>query len=127
VQTARTACLEGFSAHPVDVQADVADGVPGVTVVGLTDRAIQESRERVRSAIRHSGLRFPVDRRVTVNLAPAEMRKEGTGFDLAIAAALLAAAGMPLDLGGAGFIGCHAAATLHGAGDRVVAHGVPAY
>ena len=105
VQTARTACLEGFSAHPVDVQADVADGMPGVTVVGLTDRAIQESRERVRSAIRNSGLRFPVDRRVTVNLAPAEMRKEGTGFDLAIAVSLLAAAGMRLDLAGAGFIG----------------------
>ena len=105
VETAMTACLDGFSAHPVEVQADISSGVPGVTIVGLTDRAIQESRERVRAAVRNSGFKFPSDRRVTVNLAPAEMRKEGTAFDLAIAVSLLAASGMKLDLHGCGFVG----------------------
>jgi magnesium chelatase family protein len=102
--TALTACLDGFTAHPVDVQCDVSNGVPVFNVVGLTDRAIQEARERVRSAIRNCGFKFP-ERRVTVNLAPAEMRKEGTAFDLAIALATLAASGLQLSLSGAGFIG----------------------
>ncbi|GAC1335902.1 MAG: YifB family Mg chelatase-like AAA ATPase [Candidatus Dormibacteria bacterium] len=105
IETAMTACLDGFSALPVEVQADICSGLPGVTIVGLTDRAIQESRERVRSAIRNSGFKFPSDRRVTINLAPAELRKEGTAFDVAIAVALLAASGMGLDLGRCGFIG----------------------
>ena len=102
--TVLTACLDGFTAHPVDVQADVSNGVPVFNIVGLTDRAIQEARERVRAAIRNSHFKFP-DRRVTVNLAPAEMRKEGTAFDLAIALSTLAASGMALDVAGSGFIG----------------------
>jgi len=105
IQTAMTACLDGFSAQPVEVQVDICNGMPGVTIVGLTDRAIQESRERVRSAIRNSGFKFPSDRRVTINLAPAELRKEGTAFDVAIAVAVLAAGGMELRLDGSGFIG----------------------
>jgi hypothetical protein len=63
------------------VEVDVSNGLPGVTIVGLTDRAIQEARERVKPAIRNAGFAFP-QRRVTVNLAPAELHKEGTGFDL---------------------------------------------
>jgi magnesium chelatase family protein len=59
----------------------VANGLPNFTIVGLTDRAIQEARERVRAAIRNAGFDFPM-RRLTVNLAPAEIPKEGTGFDL---------------------------------------------
>jgi magnesium chelatase family protein len=85
---ARTACLAGFSALPVEVQADVGHGLPAFAVVGLTDKAVQEARERVRSAIRNSGYRFP-QHRLTVNLAPAELHKEGSAFDLAIAVAIL--------------------------------------
>jgi magnesium chelatase family protein len=81
----------------VTVEVDVANGLPSFTIVGLTDRAIQEARERVRAAVRNAGFDFP-QRRVTVNLAPAEVPKEGSGFDLAIAAALLRTEReMPLD------------------------------
>jgi magnesium chelatase family protein len=79
---ARTACLDGLDALAVDVEADVSAGLPSLTVVGLTDRAIQEARERVRSAVRNSGFAFPA-RKVIVNLAPAGVRKEGSSFDLA--------------------------------------------
>jgi magnesium chelatase family protein len=83
--------VRGISGFPVAIEADVANGLPNFTIVGLTDRSIQEARERVRSAIRNSGFEFPM-RRITVNLAPAEMPKEGTGFDLGIAAAVLSSA-----------------------------------
>src|ERR1700686_191419 len=69
---------------PATVEADVVSGLPQFTIVGLTDRAIQEARERVKAAVRNSGFKFP-DHRVTVNLAPAEGPKEGTGFDLSTA------------------------------------------
>ena len=71
---------------------DVANGLPALVVVGLHDAAVQEARERVRAAVRNSGFEFPL-RRVTVNLAPAERRKEGTGFELAIALGILRASG----------------------------------
>jgi magnesium chelatase family protein len=74
----------------VTVEVDVANGLPALVVVGLPDAAVQEARERVRAAIRNSGFEFPL-RRVTVNLAPAERRKEGTGFELAIALGILRA------------------------------------
>jgi predicted ATPase with chaperone activity len=74
-------------------------GLPSFTIVGLTDRAIQEARERVRAAIRNAGFDFPM-RRLTVNLAPAEIPKEGTGFDLAIATAILCPGNCTLRLGG---------------------------
>jgi magnesium chelatase family protein len=67
---------------PVRVEVDISNGLPAFTIVGLTDRAIQEARERVKPAIRNAGFKFP-QRRVTVNLAPAELPKEGTAFDLA--------------------------------------------
>ena len=86
-----TACaLWGLETALVTVEADVANGLPQFTVVGLPDAAVQEARERVRAAVRNSGFEFPL-RRVTVNLAPAERKKEGTGFDLAIALAILRA------------------------------------
>ncbi len=80
----------GVSAAPVEVQADVSPGLPGFSIVGLADAAVLEARERVRSALRAAGFSFP-NARVTVNLAPAPLRKHGTGFDLPIALALLVA------------------------------------
>jgi magnesium chelatase family protein len=92
VARALTLWLTGITARRVDVEAHVADGVPSFVVVGLADRAVQEARQRVRSGILSAEFRFP-SRRLTVNLAPAQERKEGSGFDLAIALALLAASG----------------------------------
>ena len=88
-----TACaLWGLETELVTVEVDVSNGLPGFDVVGLPDSAVREARERVRAAIRNSGFEFPL-RRITVNLAPAERRKEGTGFDLAIALGILCASG----------------------------------
>jgi magnesium chelatase family protein len=89
---ARTFALVGVDAEPVYVEVDIGVGLPSFTIVGLPDAAVRESRERVRSALRNSDFDYP-DRRVTVNLAPADVRKAGPGFDLAIAAAILAATG----------------------------------
>lgn len=80
----------GLEAALISVEADVANGLPSFAIVGLPDTAVSEAKERVRAAIRNSGFEFPL-RRVVVNLAPAERRKEGTGFDLAIALAILRA------------------------------------
>jgi magnesium chelatase family protein len=80
----------GIEAHPVEVEVDIASGLPAFTTVGLPETAVKESRERVKSAISNSGYRFPDDR-ITVNLAPANIKKEGTGFDLPIAVGLLCA------------------------------------
>ncbi|HEU5216452.1 MAG TPA: YifB family Mg chelatase-like AAA ATPase [Gaiellaceae bacterium] len=85
-----THALVGLEPRRVDVEAHVRDGIPGFAIVGLADRACQEARERVRSGISAAELKFP-EGRITVNLAPAELRKEGSGFDLPIALALLAA------------------------------------
>lgn len=87
-----TASLLGVEGILVRVEVDVAFGLPSVTIVGLAGSAIQEARERVRSAIRNAGFEVPA-RRVTINLAPADLPKEGTSYDLAIAVALLAASG----------------------------------
>src|SRR5574341_605290 len=86
----RTCALWGLETALVSVEADVSNGLPSFSIVGLPDTAVSEARERVRSAIRNSGFEFPL-RRIVVNLAPAERRKEGTGFDLAIALAILRA------------------------------------
>ncbi len=88
--TVHTATLCGVEALPVEVQADVTTGLPSFVIVGLPDMAVQEARDRVRSAIRASGFEFP-NARVVVNLAPAPLRKHGTGFDLPIALAILTA------------------------------------
>jgi magnesium chelatase family protein len=92
VARALTLWLTGITARRVDVEAHVADGLPSFVVVGLADRAVQEARQRVRSGMTSAEFRFPI-KRLTVNLAPAQERKEGSGFDLAIALALLAASG----------------------------------
>jgi magnesium chelatase family protein len=87
-----SASIRGVEAVPVRVEVDVAFGLPGLTIVGLAGSAVQEARERVRSAVRNSGFEVPA-RRITVNLAPADLPKEGTAYDLAIAVAMLAASG----------------------------------
>src|SRR3989440_2003872 len=89
---ARTFALVGVAAEPVHVEVDVGSGLPSFTIVGLPDAAVRESRERVRSALVNSGFKHP-QHRITANLAPADIRKAGPGFDLAIAAALLVATG----------------------------------
>ncbi len=75
------------------VEVDVASGLPQFSTVGLPDTAVRESKDRIRAAIRNSGYSFPRNH-VTVNLAPADIRKEGTGFDLPIALAILTAEGI---------------------------------
>ena len=85
-----TYCLVGLDARRVEVEAHVRNGLPGFTIVGLADRACQEARERVRSGTASAELRWPTGR-ITVNLAPAGLRKEGSGFDLPIALAVAAA------------------------------------
>jgi magnesium chelatase family protein len=88
----RTATVLGVEAVPVLVEVDVSFGLPQFTMVGLPDASVRESRDRVRSAIRNCGYEFPMER-VTVNLAPADVRKAGTAFDLPIALGILAASG----------------------------------
>lgn len=82
----------GLQAHLIRVEVDVANGLPSFDIVGLPNTAVREARDRVRSAIRNSGYQFPLQR-VTVNLAPADLRKEGSGLDLPIALGILAATG----------------------------------
>ena len=89
----RSAAVYGVDAHPVHVEVDVSFGLPMFTMVGLPDAAVRESRDRVRSAIRNSGFEFP-PHRITVNLAPASLRKAGSAYDLPIALGLLASSGL---------------------------------
>jgi magnesium chelatase family protein len=89
----RTAALYGIEACAVHVEVDVSFGMPIFTMVGLPDTSVRESRDRVRSAIRNSGFEFP-PHRITVNLAPADVRKAGAAFDLPIALGILAAQGI---------------------------------
>ena len=102
----RTAALWGLDAFPVECEVDVGPGLPGFVMVGLPDATARESRERVWPALRNAGL-APPDRRVTVNLAPAERRKEGASADLALALGLITATGQaPAErLDGAGALG----------------------
>ncbi|MGH8068338.1 MAG: YifB family Mg chelatase-like AAA ATPase [Candidatus Entotheonellia bacterium] len=83
----------GIDAYLVEVEVDLAPGLPTFAVVGLPDASVKESRERVKAAVQNSGLDFPV-RRITVNLAPADIRKEGSAYDLPIAIGLLCATGV---------------------------------
>jgi magnesium chelatase family protein len=96
----RTAAVFGVEACQVDVEVDVSFGMPRFTMVGLPDASVRESRDRVRSAIRNSGFAFP-SHRITVNLAPADVRKAGAAFDLPIALGILVAEGLvaPRDVG----------------------------
>jgi magnesium chelatase family protein len=89
---ALAAAIHGIEAIPISVEVDLAGGLPALNMVGLPDAAVRESRDRVRSAIQNSGFSFP-PRRITVNLAPAHLKKEGTGLDLPVAVGILMAAG----------------------------------
>ncbi|MDR7394152.1 MAG: magnesium chelatase domain-containing protein, partial [Armatimonadota bacterium] len=88
----RSSSVLGLEAYPVEVEVDVATGLPGFAIVGLPDTAVQEAKERVRAAIKNANFEVPT-RRITVNLAPADVRKEGPSFDLPMAVAVLAATG----------------------------------
>src|ERR1700759_1911902 len=85
--------LVGVHGHMIEVEADIANGLVGMTLVGLPDTALREARDRIRSAIVNSGETWPT-RRITVGLSPASLPKRGRGFDLGIAMAILAASGM---------------------------------
>ncbi len=89
----RSSTVMGIAASPIIVEVDVACGLPQFSTVGLPDAAVKESRDRIRAAIKNSGYHFPRNH-VTVNLAPADIKKEGTGFDLPIAMGILAAQGV---------------------------------
>jgi magnesium chelatase family protein len=103
--SALSASIVGVDGVPVRVEVDVSFGLPGLTIVGLAGSAVLEARERVRAALRNSGFEVPA-RRITVNLAPADLPKEGTGHDLAMAAAILVASGqLEADLGRVALIG----------------------
>src|SRR5688572_22303144 len=93
----RSASLLGVDGMPVRVEVDVAFGLPSLTIVGLAGSQVQEARERVRSALRNSGFELPA-RRITVNLAPADLPKDGTAYDVAIAVGILAASGQLPDM-----------------------------
>ncbi|RMF87679.1 MAG: ATP-binding protein, partial [Nitrospinota bacterium] len=88
-----TSAVLGIEAYLVEVEVDIGPGLPSFSTVGLPDASIRESRERVKAAIINTGFAFPV-RRITVNLAPANMKKEGSAFDLPIAVAILRATGL---------------------------------
>lgn len=85
-----TVALYGLESHLVTVEADVSNGIPAFDIVGLPETAVKESRERVKAALKNAGFVFPA-KRIIVNLAPADLKKSGTGFDLPIAVALLKA------------------------------------
>jgi magnesium chelatase family protein len=93
----QSASLLGVDGVPVRVEVDVAFGLPSLTIVGMAGSQVQEARERVRSALRNSGFEVP-SRRITVNLAPADLPKDGTAYDLAIAVGILAASGQLPDV-----------------------------
>jgi magnesium chelatase family protein len=89
----QSSAVLGIDAYQVHVEVDVSNGMPSLSIVGLPDAAVNESRERVRAAIKNSGFFFPYDKRVLINLAPADVRKAGPSFDLPIALGLLVATG----------------------------------
>ncbi|MFW6278595.1 MAG: YifB family Mg chelatase-like AAA ATPase [Bacillota bacterium] len=88
-----SAAILGIQAVLIKVEVDITNGLPAFDIVGLPDKAVRESRERVRSAIKNSGFEFPV-KRITINMAPADIKKIGPHFDLAIAAGILAVEGV---------------------------------
>ena len=88
-----SAAVVGVDGLMVQVEVDLAQGLPSFSTVGLPEGAVREAKDRVRAAIRNSGYEFP-PRRITVNLAPAAVKKEGTGYDLPIAVGILAAGGL---------------------------------
>src|SRR4051812_40154953 len=106
--------LLGLEARPVCVEVHLANGLPSFTLVGLAETEVKEARERVRSAIQNTGLEFPANKRITVNLAPADLPKDSGRFDLPIALGILAASGQIV---GARLAGHEFAGELSLAGD----------
>jgi magnesium chelatase family protein len=92
--TVRSRALDGLNAPAVQVEVQLANGLPSFTLVGLADTEVKESRERVRAALQQSGFAFPHNKRITVSLAPADLPKESGRFDLPIALGILAASGL---------------------------------
>ncbi|MEQ9567115.1 MAG: magnesium chelatase domain-containing protein, partial [Pseudomonadales bacterium] len=88
--TVHSYALLGVNAQPIQIEVHLANGLPGLTIVGLPEASVRESKERVRSAISNSGFEYPAQR-ITVNLAPADIPKFGSGYDLAIAVGILRA------------------------------------
>lgn len=93
VSIVKSSAVNGINGIIIDVEVDLEKGLPAFDIVGLPDSAVKESKERVRSAIKNSGIDFPI-KRITVNLAPADIKKEGPAFDLPIAAGILRSAGV---------------------------------
>ena len=93
VNKVTTATVIGLNAYEVSVETDVQNGLPGFSVVGLPDAAVNEARDRVRSAVKNSGFTFP-NRKIVINLAPADLKKAGTSFDLSIAVGILVEEGV---------------------------------
>ena len=85
-----SAAILGMDVHPIHVEADVSDGLPTFTMVGFPSAQVREAQDRVRTALKNNGIALP-PKRITVNFAPADIKKEGAGFDLPLAAAVLAA------------------------------------
>ena len=107
IATVASRSLSGLATSPVRVEVDLSPGLPNLIIVGLPSTAVREARERVRAAIQNAGFSFPSSRRVTVNLAPADLPKDSGRFDLAIALGILAAGGLipPAALAGRAFAG----------------------
>jgi len=106
LSTTYAPAIIGIDSHLISIECDMTNGLPGFVMVGLGDKAVDESRERVRSAIKNSGLLLP-PKRFTINLAPADLPKDGSGYDLGIAIAVLAASGQidPSLIEGSLFVG----------------------
>ncbi len=101
----RTCAVVGLDGYVIEVEVDISPGLPSFTIVGLPDTAVQEARERARAAIRNSGCEFPM-RRITVNLAPADIKKAGASYDLPIAVGILISSGqLPQSVNNALFLG----------------------
>ncbi|MDP6088382.1 MAG: magnesium chelatase domain-containing protein, partial [Nitrospinota bacterium] len=88
-----SAAVLGIEAFAVEVEVDLSSGLPAFTAVGLPDAVVKESRDRVAAAVKNTGFQFPL-KKITVNLAPADVRKEGSAFDLPIAVGILRASGI---------------------------------
>ena len=100
-----TCAIVGLEGAVVETEVDISPGLPAFNIVGLPDTAVQEARERVRAAIRNSGYEFPM-RRITVNLAPADLKKAGPSYDLPIAVGILSSSGqVSADISNAVFLG----------------------
>lgn len=94
LSTIKSAAILGIDAYEVEVEIDISPGIPGFSVVGLPDVSVKESKDRVRSAVNNSEIKFPPNKKITVNLSPADRKKEGPSFDLPMAIGILAAEGM---------------------------------